>query len=240
MPTPDFEKPSGDATHHTAKERRASNLQTNLSADSAQTNLMQRATGVFDVRCKLLGERTKIVLSDQSDRGLAHRLQIQLAAVIESKPTQERISGLALCDSIPICSVLSAKAAMESWAHANRALHLQIARQAPVQHSNPFSGIHWQRGIKMTHLPLGVRAAIGAAGAPNLGFLARDTTNSFCQGALDRSVPRLCGPAAKIGAVVRDDEPDSLSRQARALRSALRRLGGCPSSPDACNRRCAP
>ena len=48
--------------------------------------------------------------------------------------------------------------------------------------------------------------AIGAACAKDLIFLARDKANSFRQGSLDCSQSSLCGPAAEVGAVVRDDE----------------------------------
>jgi len=63
----------------------------------------------------------------------------------------------------------------------------------------------------MNHLSPRVRTAIGPARSGDLGFVPRDKAYGIFQSTVDRSLVRLCGPAAKVSAVVFDDEFDPSS-----------------------------
>lgn len=138
--------------------------------------------------------------------------------------------------SIAIPSVVRAETTMKSFLDKFRSHDRYIVRQGSIDHFGPPMRFDRFRNIEVTHLPIGVRSAVGSASSHNLAIFARDLANGIFQCALNGSLFRLCGPAAKFGSVVCDDEFYSISRQAPTRRYQRRRLVACRFSSSGCIR----
>ena len=160
-------------------------------------------------------------------------------AMLRGKPALSKRVFVVSQHRVPIVAIPSAEAGVEVFPYRLRMNNPNVEWQEPVQHLRPLGGRHRDRAIEVRDLAGGVGAAVGSARAEDFRFLAGRPANSFCQCALDRSLARLCGPAAKVGAVVRNDELDAsrISRQARARRRERRPRAGCQSWSNGYSRR---
>lgn len=85
-------------------------------------------------------------------------------------------------------------------------LHDQVVGEDSVKRVRPSVHRNSVFKIEVATLTHRVGAAIRSTGSYDLAILARDLAYSIFQGALDSSLPFLCGPAAKVSALVRYGE----------------------------------
>ncbi len=235
---PYFQEASTHPSHHPSCESEADDVDPNLSPAGSHFDGTQFAPSVL-MGIEFFAEREEIVGSYQVASGLLHRVEVEWSPVRVAKARFERISrpdG----DAVAIPPIEGTEPAVKAFAHLPGILDSNIERQNPIQGSGPIGWLDSHVGIKMADLGSGMGTAIGPARSDDLAFFARDLAHGICQCSLDGSLSGRCGPAAKVGPVVGDDEFDSVSRQARERQFAPRRRVAVRSSSVGCSRRCDP
>ena len=194
---------------------------------------------VLNVLIEFLSECAKVVFANDCLRGNFHRLHVDCTSIVVHVSVHEWIAW-SDANPISVMPVIRAEPTVEIFANLCRRNNRHVRLEITVKNSNVLLSFHIHGSIEVTNLPQRMCTAIRAARADDLHILAGCPANSLCQSALDSSLPSLRGPAAKIGAVVRDDELYSLSRQARERPSRRRRLGACRFASIACIRQVDP
>lgn len=148
--------------------------------------------------------------SNQHVARLLHCLRIQLDMRVVGSAAVLRGSA-PYCNLIAVVAVVNGETGVKVSGNFLRVLDRNVKRKAVVKGSHPMRVRHRIGGIEVNHLSPRVRTAVGPACSGDLGFVPRDKAYGIFQCTVDRSLVRLCGPAAEVCAVVFDDEFDSSS-----------------------------
>lgn len=225
-----FDEKTGDAAHHAAKECSALNIHISEWGLLGDFNLEKYSSSVLDGVIQFFGESFKIVISYQLESCLLHRVKMETAIKSVGESACKSV-GDVVQDPVLVVAISGTEPAMKGLINFLAIHYTEVAGQKSIQSS--FEPVVWYRNVEVDvdDLAIGVGATIGPTGADGFGFLAGYPANSFFQGALDSPLSKLCGPAAEVRPVVRDNElkASKFSRQVRAQRPGRHRLVGVRS-----------